>query len=156
MKSNRKVLSWSLVILWMVLLFYLSHQPARDSNKLSSGVTQWAMEIVDKILPGVDLDLKTFNHIVRKSAHFFAYFVLGILALNALKTNKVEGSRGVVLAVLICILFAISDEIHQLYVPGRGGQIKDVLIDSAGSIFGTTLFSIIHKKTHTNECKKSS
>lgn len=138
---KRKVLPWLLVILWMALIFYLSHQPATKSNGLSKDATEIIVETVAKIAPKVDINKRSFNHIIRKNAHFFAYLVLGILVANGLRSSGVIGYKAISFALLICVLYAISDEVHQLFVPGRGGQVKDVLIDSAGAVVGIGMYN---------------
>lgn len=138
---KRKGLPWLLVALWMVLIFYLSHQPATKSNGLSKGATEIIVETVEKVAPKVDINKRGFNHIIRKNAHFFAYLVLGILVANGLRSSGVNGFKAIGLALLICVLYAISDETHQLFVPGRGGQAKDVIIDSAGAVVGILGYS---------------
>ncbi|MFP5109854.1 VanZ family protein [Neobacillus sp. C211] len=45
----------------------------------------------------------------------------------------------------ICVLFAVSDEFHQLFVAGRGAQVKDVFIDSAGAIVGIVIYGIVNR-----------
>lgn len=140
MINTRKVIPWLLVILWMSLIFYLSHQPVEESNKLSKGITEKLVEIVEKIDSDKDFNLGRVNHILRKNAHFFAYLILGILTSNGLKSSKVEDRKGFIIALIISVLYAISDEAHQLFVPGRGGQLKDVIIDSAGSLVGIALY----------------
>ena len=131
---KRKILPWALIIFWMALIFYLSHQPATESDGLSIGITEKILELIQRIVPDITLDIGRFNHIVRKNAHFFVYLVLGVLVANGL-TNSSKATVFRV-ALLICVLYAISDEVHQLFVPGRGGQIKDVIIDSTGSLVG--------------------
>lgn len=143
---KRKIYPWLLVILWMALIFYLSHQPANTSNGLSKGATEIIVETVEKIAPSVDINIKSFNHNLRKNAHFFAYLVLGILVANGLRSSGVSGYRAIGLAILICSLYAISDEVHQLFVPGRGGQVKDIVIDSAGAIVGISGFNRFIKR----------
>lgn len=147
---NRKklilVLSWAIVLLWMLLIFYSSAQVADQSNKLSKGITEVIVETVEKVAPEATFDLDTFNHFVRKNAHFFAYLLLGIFVLHALWRSGVGGVRALVIAFGICVLYAISDEVHQLFVPGRGGQAKDVLIDSSGAIVGIGIYRILKKK----------
>lgn len=132
----RKVISWLLVILWMALIFYLSHQPATESNNLSTGITERIVAIIERVTSDIDFDVSNFNNIVRKNAHFFAYLVLGMLLSNALSSNGITGSRRFLIALAICVLYAISDEIHQLFIPGRAGQVRDVIIDSAGATVG--------------------
>lgn len=133
---KRKILSWTLAVLWMALIFYLSHQPAIESNGLSTGITEKIVVMVEKVAPDIKFNMGRFNHMLRKGAHFFAYLVLGILMINGLSSSDIYGFKGIGLAILICILYAISDEVHQLFVPGRGGQVSDVILDSAGAIIG--------------------
>lgn len=134
---TKKTISWLAVGLWMALIFYLSFQPATQSNQLSKGITEVILQAIEKMMPGVDVSLARVNHYLRKTAHFFAYFSLGILVINALRKN---GYKRVRAALLICVLFAISDEAHQLFVPGRGGQLLDVFIDSAGASAGILIY----------------
>lgn len=133
---KRITLSWALVVSWMVLIFCLSHQPATQSNGLSTGITEKAIKTIEKIAPNLDVDIRSFNHIIRKNEHFFSYLILGILVSNGVMSNQPVSKRNFILALSICVLYAISDEVHQLFIPGRSGQIKDVFIDSAGAVVG--------------------
>ena len=54
--------------------------------------------------------------------------------------------RCIVYSLLICILYATSDELHQVFIPGRGAQVKDVIIDSAGACVGILVYMIISRK----------
>lgn len=137
MEKIKKAFPWLLAILWMALIFYLSHQPAVQSSDLSTGLTETIMNIINKILPNTAVGFEAFHHFIRKNAHFFAYLVLGLLIANAMRGYK--GKR-IALAVFVCVLYAVSDELHQLFVPGRAGQVMDVLIDSAGSVVGVLFY----------------
>jgi len=142
-KSKKTIiilLSWIAVILWMVLIFKLSSQVADQSDGLSKGVTERILEMVENVAPKVDFDIVRFNHLLRKSAHFFIYLVLGLLVMNAMIRSEIMGLRICVLALLICVLYATSDEVHQLFVPGRGGQIRDIFIDSGGATIGICMY----------------
>jgi VanZ family protein len=66
--------------------------------------------------------------------------VLAVLMLNALRRSGVYGYKSIALTVAVCVIYATSDEIHQLFVPGRGGQVKDVIIDNAGVIAGIGIY----------------
>ena len=134
--NKRKIISWLAVILWLVLIFILSAQPVLKSNGLSKSIAEKVIKIIKKISPDKNISLGRFNHYLRKTAHFFSYMVLGILMMNVLKMMKVEGVKRIVLALVICVLCAMLDEFHQLFVPGRGAQVKDVIIDTAGAIVG--------------------
>jgi VanZ family protein len=135
-----KSLSWITVILWMAFIFNLSSQEVEKSNQLSTGVTEVIVETIEKVAPNADLDMKSINHKVRKNAHFFAYLVLGILVMNVIRRSGVHVYKSIVLATAVCVIYAISDEIHQLFAPCRGGQVKDIIIDSAGVIAGIGIY----------------
>lgn len=143
MKNTKTILSWSLVLLWMTAIFYLSSQPATQSDQLSKHVAEVVLEKVEQVTPNINLNLGRLNYLVRKNAHFFSYFILGILVFNAISQGKPPGFGRIGLTLFICVIYAISDEIHQLFVPGRAGQVKDVLIDSAGAFTGITLYYLI-------------
>lgn len=141
---NRKhiivLISWTAVLLWMSLIFNLSSQVSDQSDKLSKGITKTIVNTVEKGVTRADYDINRLNHIARKNAHFFAYLVLGIFVINAMRISGGNGIKGVILTLSICVLYAISDEVHQTFVPGRGPQVKDVFIDSAGAIVGIGIY----------------
>src|SRR5690606_24042396 len=93
----------------------------------------------------LNFDLDTLHHLLRKSAHFLVYLVLGILLYRALCLSGISGIGGMVLAFLLGFFYAISDEVHQIFVPGRSGEIGDVLLDSAGVLIGVWLFAFRKK-----------
>lgn len=142
----RKFISWIFVIFWMILIYFLSNQPAIESDKLSIGITEVIVEKVENVTPNNGFIIESINnHFVRKNAHFFIYFVLGLLVINALGTYQIKYFRMFVLGLLICILYALSDEVHQLFVAGRGAQVKDVLIDTTGASVGVAVYLVIDK-----------
>lgn len=148
-----KFLSWVAVILWMALIFNLSSQVAEQSNKLSTGITKVIVKTVEKVAPQSEFDIKSFNNILRKNAHFFAYLILGILVANALRRSGIRGYWSIAIALGICVLYAISDEVHQLFVPGRGGQVKDVIIDSVGASVGLVLYWVVSRLVKKNKIR---
>ena len=128
-----------LPLLWMVVIFMLSQQPA----SISSGQSGVFVEQLHHIAPSVDQQLLTF--LVRKSAHIFAYFVLGILTFNALwrvDLSKFKFNHPAMLSIIVCALYAVSDEFHQLFVSGRSGEIRDIIIDSCAATVGVFIISI--------------
>jgi len=126
----------------MGLIFLLSAQTADQSGRLSGGITQFLLTVVGWIFPSIAADPEIFHHLVRKSAHFLAYLLLGALTANACRMSGVTGLRRMSLALVICVLYAASDEIHQLYVSGRGAAVTDVFIDSAGAVVGILLYQL--------------
>ena len=114
MNTKKFLKNWLPLFLWMSLIFLFS---SRSSSELPNA-GQW------------DLLLK-------KGAHFVAYGILAILAYRAVKGRK----RPFFTALLLSVLYAISDEFHQTFVPGRNGTLIDVLLDSSGALFGLWLFT---------------
>lgn len=134
--DSRNWVRWGLVVGWMICIFLLSHQRASESSELSGVITKFLYRLADRILPQVDFDFSTLSMIVRKAAHFTAYLVLGILVMNGFRDKEIPAYKWLGRALVVCVLYAISDEIHQLYIPGRAGQVTDVLIDSIGALIG--------------------
>lgn len=141
MKKYKKYLPWFFVLLWMLLIFLLSAQPATDSNSLSTVITK-KIEVLVENVTNIQLNIEDFNHIVRKAAHFTAYLILGILISIAFSTS-IKNRKIQVKIMIICILYASSDEFHQLFVPGRGSSVIDVMIDTSGALIGILLYMLI-------------
>ncbi|NTW70816.1 MAG: VanZ family protein [Eubacteriaceae bacterium] len=137
-KHTESLSRWIPVMIWMCVIFFFSAQVGDDSAKLSSEFTIIIFKMLRKILPGISQEM--MHHLIRKLAHFTVYTILGLLVARGLLKGKNITSREVFFTLLICVLYASSDEFHQLFVPGRGAQITDVLIDSGGSILGILLY----------------
>ncbi len=135
-----RILSWTAVILWMIIIYNFSSQEAVNSNQLSTRITETIIQTVENISPNSEFKTENLNSFIRKNAHLVIYFVLGMLVINAFKRNGLLGYKSIILAVLISVLYAVSDEVHQIFVPGRGAQVSDVIIDSIGVILGSLLY----------------
>ena len=126
----------------MGFIFSMSCENAEKSSNTSGQTIRVVLSAVpefEKQPEEVKVNIiEKLQFIVRKSAHFIGYMILGILA-SGLILQYENINKKYPLAFLICVIYAISDEIHQLFVPGRAGQIRDVLIDSAGSLLGIIL-----------------
>ena len=107
MLASRAVTVWLPVVVWAAVIFVLSDQPHLTTN------------------------LGFWDTLLRKSAHFAEYAVLGALLLRALDLRVAALTAG--------IAYAISDEIHQYFVPGRYASAWDVLLDSGGVLLGVLL-----------------
>ena len=139
------IVSWMAVLAWIILIFSFSAQPATESNGLSMRITEYIINIFIKNTQSIDDLINIINHLVRKCAHASVYFILAYLILNALKQTGKISFKKIVYTICFCIIYATSDEIHQLFVEGRGCQFTDVLIDSMGAIFGVLTYFIINK-----------
>lgn len=142
----RKITSILFLILWMIVIFIFSSFGSVESNNTSGIVISSAISIKDKVTNKETEKetkkkiIKELNYFVRKSAHVFEYFVLGILTLNVFDTFNIK--RKVLFSIILCILYASSDEFHQIFT-GRTASIADVLLDSIASIVGIFLLNYI-------------
>lgn len=139
MKNIRNLI---IVIIWMLLIFIMSSFDATESANQSNFI----VNIITDIFKIENIELLSF--IIRKLAHFTEYLILGFLTINMLNKNDI--SKKYLISILICIIYATSDEIHQIFVPGRACQIRDILIDSIGSITGVYLYKLINTKILKN------
>lgn len=119
---------WALVVGWMAVVFYFSSQSGDTSGELSHGL----VAAIQNVFPA--LDPSTITVLIRKGAHVSEYAVLGALLAFALRVSTTPGRAW--LAVMGAVAYAVSDEIHQTFVPGRVGAVGDVLIDSVGVMLG--------------------
>lgn len=133
---SKNKISLLLVILWMIFIFVMSSFDANSSSNQSNFI----VDIITSIINIKDIELLSL--IIRKLAHFIEYFILGILVINFITRYD----KKIIIAILLCIIYATSDEIHQIFVPGRSCQITDIMIDSLGSIMGIYLYKLITKK----------
>ena len=158
-KRNDKIkkLSLAVVVIWMALIFILSSQPAEQSDKLSTGITKIYIKATQNIIPNTIIDTEKLHPVIRKNAHVFFYLVLGVSIINILRRSGVCGYKRAVVAFLICTIFAISDELHQLFVSGRAGQVEDVFIDTVGASVGISVYLIATQFVHFTSklCKVS-
>ena len=150
-RNKRKlILSWGTVLVWMIVIFLFSADNAVDSGKKSG----FLLGILRRIFINEQepARLEYYAFLIRKIAHFSEYFVFGILVLNAWIQTVVlkEKKRWKVFAgsLICCVFYAMTDEFHQYFVPGRFASPKDVLIDSLGALTGIVLFSgiLLHKE----------
>ena len=128
----------------MIIIFKLSSQSGKQSDELSLGIVRIVSVIIEKVSPGSAA--LASNHFIRKCAHFFAYLVLGMVVLFAMRKMGISGTKGILLTMAVCAVYAISDEWYQGFIPGRTPKLTDILIDSSGSLLGTILYSRIAEK----------
>ncbi len=130
-------LLWALLLLNMAVIFALSSKTAEESTVTSDAVLAKPMEVYDAIHPETAGEYKVywwFQFIIRKAAHVVEFASLCIWATGLLLTYHARFSFP--LGGGFTILYAASDEIHQLLVPGREGKVTDWLFDSLGAVLG--------------------
>ncbi|MGL4774332.1 MAG: VanZ family protein [Clostridium sp.] len=141
MSKKSKIIRWTMLIMWMAFIFYMSHQNGETSSSQSglilNIIKSFGFEMAEKYSEFVTL-------IIRKGAHFTEYCILYILIYRVVKMYKAE-KAAIYISLLLTFGYACSDEFHQMFVPGRGPAFKDVLIDTSGGVFGIILTKIYYK-----------
>lgn len=135
----KRSLLWVITLLWAIGIFCFSAQPATQSSKLSSKITKQIVRCLsDTNTPESHIEkvARQVEHTIRKIAHFGLFMVLGVLVFFLCRTYRVCFRIPGDVSWGITTLYALSDEIHQYFVPGRSCQITDVLIDSLGAVVG--------------------
>ena len=122
----------------MAVIFMFSSQNAEKSSQVSKSIVE---TVVEKIIEKVD---KT-NKVEVKPGSLFA--LLGVFAFFMLKTSGYIRKNMYIFAftLLICIVYAISDEVHQLFVSGRDGNVADVVIDTSGALIGMAIAYLLSR-----------
>jgi len=164
-QKGRIILFGILTLAIMVFIFVQSAMPDVVSAEESNLIVEIIRSIMEKASVSVS-NQEMLSFLVRKCAHFTEYAVFGVslLALGreiarSGRFSMDETSKKYVLVPLICWLFgtfyAVTDEIHQLFVPGRFGQFTDVVIDSMGVATGILFFFIIRRVIMRRVAKKA-
>ena len=127
MNNIKKIILWILLISWMAIIFLFSNQ----SGEISEGVSNGVLSIFSNLIP-----FELGPYFIRKVAHFLEFMILGILFVLLFKEYKALDKKQILYCILLCILYACSDELHQMFVAGRSPKVFDVLIDTFGSMSG--------------------
>lgn len=152
----RKCLAWLPAILIAGMIFWFSSQSADESTKTSDLVGRtllWVLEtagIVEENPEEYQVLLEKLSWPIRKCAHITEFALLYTALLFALSVQGVRGQKQIYAALGMTVLYACTDEFHQLFVPGRAGLMTDVIIDSIGALVMTLVLS---KKEKRKGCK---
>lgn len=147
MQKVKLVLFWMPATLWYSLIWFLSAQPAEQSTVVSDTVTENVLVAGGSDYSGAEVVVqesidKLLSFFIRKGAHMFLFCVLTLLVWFALVQLMKQRSRRAAAVSVLCVLLAILDELHQKMVPGRSGELRDVLVDIAGILIALLLFAM--------------
>lgn len=136
-----------LIIINCIVIFIFSSQNGEKSSDVSGSFVRKIIEI----LPGTEelsenekeQLIEKLQFIVRKGAHFTIYTLLGIFIMGFMNTFIISQKKKILFSFLFGIIYAITDEFHQLFSSGRTAKILDVVIDTLGVGFGILIISVI-------------
>ena len=145
-----KVVKICFLVLWMALIFSFSNQKDVDSSKVSDSFIDRTVVKIYKIFnENITKEkeneiIEKYTYPIRKFAHYTLYFILGILSFLVVKDYSIN-KKLIIYSLLICFLYACSDEFHQLFIIGRSARVLDVIIDTFGSFCSISIFYIFNK-----------
>ena len=129
------IISWVLVVACMGFIFWMSGFSATESSGMSDS-------IIRKILDLFGEEFSSF--VVRKAAHMLEFCALAMALCNAIYATF-ELKATPIIAFVCTVLYAVTDEIHQLFVEGRACRAFDVFVDACGALAGVIISVIIFK-----------
>ncbi len=140
---SKQLLWWSVSFGIMLIIFLFSAQSRESSANLSMNVRGWFSSLLRFIGLEQYAASKELHRFVRKCAHAFLYCSLGVSVCSASR-NSTWRKYGL-WAILICFIYALSDEVHQAFVPGRGPLASDVLLDTVSASVGVGIVAVFAK-----------
>lgn len=152
----------TLLVFQMLFIFTMSSFCHTSSDAQSNLFVDFIAQNFPHVRHGLEnnlISLSTLIFLVRKTAHFTEYAILGSLFFLNLKSwqrPKSSTSMNILLSLIFSFLYACTDELHQIFVPGRSAQFRDILIDTLGASFGVLITYLIIKlfakvKAHTRK-----
>ena len=140
-----------LAVLWMVIIFIFSAQNKEESSVVSEGVSDQLVSMTGWLFHlHIDEEriweiARLVEHFVRKGAHMTEFAILAVLLYIWIGRWRMRCLYRYLTAAGLTILYACSDEFHQLFVEGRAGLVSDVIVDSVGAVLGLALFLLLRR-----------
>ena len=142
-----RVIFLILIIINCIVIFYFSTENGEESSNTSGRIIEKIIEILpnsENLSEQEREELKeNLQFVVRKGAHFSIYTLLGCFTMGFMNTFNIKTKRKIICSLGFGVLYAITDEIHQLFSSGRTAKVMDVGIDSLGVVFGILIVFLI-------------
>lgn len=146
-----RIINMILLLGTFYIIFDFSSQNGEESGNLSGKIAKYIVEQLP--IKNTEQNLKRTEAVIRKIAHFSIYTLVGFLLMSFISTYHLKENKKIIISLIVGILYATSDEIHQSFVPNRSCQITDVMLDSMGVLLGILILLTIleiHKKIKIN------
>jgi len=155
----KKILYIILIMSWMLVIFAFSNLQATDSSEqsmtLSVNIVKGGAEFLHKIgifkeMPSdeeLNNAVEMIHNPIRKCAHAAEYFVLTFFIVVALRDKDCWNfsiKKAFLIAIGICFLYSLTDEFHQIFIPGRSGELTDCINDTLGGCVALVFYYICH------------
>ncbi|MCX7928217.1 MAG: VanZ family protein [Patescibacteria group bacterium] len=104
------IIYWLPVFIWAAIIFLLSSYPTPTTSEINWG-----------------------DFVTKKTAHVVEYAILATLLYRAIRQTGYDVKKSGYVSIFIAFLYGVTDEIHQIYTPGRTPHIRDVFFDTIGA-----------------------
>lgn len=150
MKENfLKIILLFIILFTFYIIFQFSGQDGKKSQNVSRKISEILVNMIHNTKNMTKYEknklINSYQPIVRKSAHFSIYMVLGFFIMIYMNIIKCNYKIKLIVTMLIGTSYAISDEIHQMFIPERTAKVFDVIIDTFGIFIGIYISNIIIK-----------
>ncbi len=146
-----KILKLLLVLLIMITIFMFSSDTGEKSDVKSEGlIIRITQTVLNRKLTVKEKELyiNKYSKIVRKTAHFTLYFLLGLFFISFLKEFYINNKKLLLYTIIFVFIYACSDEIHQLFISNRSCIILDIFIDTLGGITSSFIYLGIKRRKY--------
>lgn len=154
-----RVISMTILIMTFFIIFGFSSQNGEESKGTSWKIAEKIIDIQPRYKNITQEEkailIEKYQTPIRKGAHFSIYAVVGLSLASFLCTYEIKNKKRFLVAIIIGFIYATSDEIHQLFVDGRSGQITDVMIDTIGVVCGAIVVLKVNKFIEKNIKEKN-
>jgi len=131
----RKGIGMVILLLIFTATFWFSSKPAEESVGQSSGLLVKLRIVTQEDMVNMTPKYIFLGNGIRKAAHFGLFAIAGIGAFMV--TGSIKKS-----IIIVCLMGGF-DEVHQYFIPGRGAQLKDVVLDTSGGATGAIFSAFI-------------
>ena len=143
----KKIILWIAVFGLSAQIFGFSGATASESGNTSKKISAVVFEVVKDIFPiAPEAEEDAYflcDKIIRKTAHFTEFLLLSACTLLLSRSYRLKLKTSALIAGVYGLIYAITDEVHQLFVPGRSCEVLDVCIDFAGVLTGIAITSFV-------------
>ncbi len=143
----KKIILWIAVLGLSAQIFGFSGADASASGNTSKRISTIVFKVVKEVVPiAPEAEEDAFflcDKIIRKTAHFTEFMLLSVCTLLLALNYRLKLKISAFIAGTYGLIYAITDEVHQLFIPGRSGEVLDVCIDFGGVLTGIAIVSCI-------------
>lgn len=140
--SNDRLIKVAMTLVSILFILFIWCNSLISGNE-SSRLSVYVMDFVNNVLGSLKFKIQVSNYMVRKSAHICEFLLLGVILSITLRVYTVKALNNVCNILFVGLMTAVIDEFIQLFIDGRIGEIKDVIIDFTGLLIGIFLTLLI-------------